>query len=161
MATLCRAYTTEQDAQAAVDRLLSGGVASAEVQVLMGDTVHDSRDAPVGGFAATSTADAETVGTYAGVGHSGRDATGTFAGDAEEQRRGGFSDVDRETVTTYRDGVKRVRIASHHNLMQMLLDAGLDEATAASDVEALHHGRILVLFRSTKALDEVASVIEV
>jgi hypothetical protein len=118
MATLCRAYTTEQDAQAAVDRLLSGGVASAEVQVLMGDAVHDARDAPVGGFAATSTAGAETVGTYAGVGHSGRGAMGTFAGDAEEQRRGGFWDVDRETVTTYRDGVKRVRIASHHNLMQ-------------------------------------------
>jgi hypothetical protein len=112
-------------------------------------------------FAATSTADAESVGAYAGVGHSGRAATGTFAGDAEEQRRAGFGDVDRETVTTYRDGVKRVRIASHHNLMQMLLDAGLDAATAASDVEALHHGRILVLVRSTKALDEVARVIEV
>lgn len=56
--------------------------------------------------------------------------------------------------------MKRVHIASHHNLMQMLLDAGLDEATAASDVEALHHGRVLVLVRSTMALDEVASVID-
>jgi hypothetical protein len=161
MATLCRAYTTEQDARAAVDRVLSGGVASAEVQVLMGDAVHDSRDAPVGGFAATSTADAQSVGAYAGVAHSGREAMGAFAGDADEQRRGGFGDVDRETVTVYRDGVRRVRIASHHDLMQMLVDAGLDEAAAASDVEALHHGRILVLVRSTRALDEVAGVIDV
>jgi hypothetical protein len=161
MATLCRAYTTEQDAHAAVDRLLSGGVSSAEVQVLMGDAIHDLRDAPVGSFAGTSTANGETVGSYADVGHSGREAMGTFAGDAEEQRRGGFRDVDRETVTTYRADVKRVRIASHHNLKQMLLEAGLDEATAASDVEALHHGRILVLVQSTMALDEVAGAIDI
>jgi len=160
MATLCRAYTTEQEAHAAVDRLLAGGVSGAEVGVLMGESVDDSRDAPVGSFVGTSTADDETVGAYAGGGHSAREAMGTFAGDAEEQRRGGFMDVDRETVTTYRAGVKRVRIAAHHNLKQMLLDAGLDEATAASDVEALHHGRILVLVRSAMAVDEIARVID-
>jgi hypothetical protein len=160
MATQCRAYTTEHEAHAAVDRLLAGGVPGAEVRVLMGEAVHDSRDAPVGSFVGTSTADDETVGAYAGVGHSAREAMGTFAGDAEEHRRGGFRDVDRETVTTYPGGVKRVRIASHHNLKQMLLDAGLDEATAASDVEALHHGRILVLVQSAMALDEIAGVID-
>jgi hypothetical protein len=63
-------------------------------------------------------------------------------------------------VTTYRDGVERVRVASHHNLEQMLLDAGLDEATAASDVGALHHGRILVLVQRAMALDELAGVID-
>jgi hypothetical protein len=160
MATLCRAYTTEQDAHAAVDRLLTRGVAGAEVRVLMGDAVHDARDAPVGGFAGASTAARETVGSYAGPEHSGREAMGSFTGDADEQRRGGFRDVDRETVTTHRGGVKRVRIASHHNLKQMLLDAGLDEATATSDVHALHHGRILVLVESAMALDEIAGVID-
>src|SRR4051795_97770 len=109
MATQCRAYTTEQEAHAAVDRLLAGGVPGAEVRVLMGEAVHDSRDAPVSSFVGTSTADDETVGAYAGVGHSGRDAMGSFSGDADEQRRGGFRDVDRETVMTYRDGVERVR----------------------------------------------------
>jgi hypothetical protein len=58
---------------------------------------------------------------------------GAFAGDADAQRRGGFNDVDRETVTTYGAGVQRVRIASHHDLMGMLTDAGLDETTAAAD----------------------------
>jgi hypothetical protein len=85
---------------------------------------------------------------------------GSFAGDADEQRRGGFTDVDRETVTTHRGGVKRVRVASHRSLKQMLLDAGLDEATATSDVRALHHGRILVLVESAMALDEIAGVID-
>src|SRR5690348_8214312 len=64
MATLCRAYPSESDAQAAVERLLSAGVAGADVRVLMGDAVHDARDAPVGGYAGTTTADGETVGAY-------------------------------------------------------------------------------------------------
>jgi hypothetical protein len=160
MATLCRAYTSEQDAHAAVERLLSDGVAGAEVQVLMGEAIHDSRDAPVGSYAGTTTADGETVGSYAGTGHSGREAMGTFAGDADAQRRGGFSDVDRETVTTYAADVKRVRIASHHNLEKMLVDAGLDDATAKADVEALHQGRVLVLVQSAMGLDELGAVID-
>lgn len=160
MATLCRAYSTEQDAHAAVHRLLAGDVSGAEVRVLMGDAVHDSRDAPLGTFAGTSTADAETIGAYAGAGHSAREPMGAFAGDPDEQRRGAFRDVDRETVTTFSTGVERVRIASHHNLKKMLLDAGLDDATATSDVEALHHGQILVLVQSTMALDEIAGVID-
>jgi hypothetical protein len=53
-----------------------------------------------------------------------------------------------------------VRIASHHNLKKMLIDAGLDEATATSDVEALHDGRILVLVRSAVALSEIAAAID-
>jgi hypothetical protein len=160
MATLCRAYTSEQDAHAAVERLLFGGVAGAEVQVLMGEAIHDSRDAPVGSYAGTTTADGETVGSYAGAAHSGREAMGTFTGDADAQRRGGFSDVDRETVTTYAADVKRVRIASHHNLEKMLVDAGLDEATAKADVDALHAGRVLVLVQSAMGLDEIAATID-
>jgi hypothetical protein len=160
MATLCRAYTSETDARAAVERLLAAGLVGTAVQVLMGDTVHDSRDAPVGSYVGTTAADGETVGSYAGARHSGHEAMGTFAGDADAQRRGGFSDVDRETVTTYADGVTRVRIAAHHNLEKMLLDAGLDKPTAKADVEALHEGRILVLVQSAMGLDEVAAMLD-
>lgn len=160
MSTLCRAYNSEEDAQAAVDRLLMAGVAGSEIRVLMGETLHDSRDAAVGTFTGASSTDDETVGAYAGVAHSGREAMGTFAGDADAQRRGGFSDVDRETVTTYAAGVGRVRIASHHNLEKMLLDAGLDGATAKADVDALHRGRVLVLVRSEMGLDDIAGVID-
>jgi hypothetical protein len=160
MATLCRAYPSEHDAHAAVERLLSAGLGGDEVQVLMGEAVRDSRDAPVGRYSGTTTADGETVGSYAGAAHSGREAMGTFAGDADAQRRGGFSDVDRETVTTYAADVKRVHVASHHNLEKMLVDAGLDEATAKADVDALHHGRVLVLVQSGMGLDEIAAVID-
>ena len=160
MTTLCRAYMSEHDAHAAVDRLLSAGIPGAEIQVLVGEAVDDARDAPVGSFAGTSTGQGARVGSYAGAGHSGREAMGSFAGDADAQRRGGFSDVDRDTVTTYGVDVKRVRIASHHSLKKLLIAAGLDEATADSDVEALHHGRVLVLVRSTMGLDEIAPAID-
>jgi hypothetical protein len=40
-----------------------------------------------------------------------------------------------------------VRIASHRDLKRMLVDAGLEPDVAAADVDALHHGRILVLTR--------------
>jgi hypothetical protein len=160
MATLCRAYDSEQDARTAVDRLLMAGIAGARIRVLMGETLHDSRDGAVGTFAGETAADAETVGAYAGVAHSGREAMGAFAGDADAARRGGFDDVDRETVTTYAAGVERVRIASHHNLEKMLVDAGLDQATARADVDALHRGRVLVLVESALGRDEIARVID-
>jgi hypothetical protein len=157
MSTLCRAYATEDDARAAVDRLLAGGAPAADVRVLMGAALHDARDAPAGSFAGAGS---PAVGSYAGSPHSVRDGMGGYAGDPGEQRRGGFSDVDRDSVRTYRDGVERVRIAQHHDLRGMLLDAGLDRATADADVEALHHGRVLVLVRSEMAAGDVAAALD-
>jgi Mn-dependent DtxR family transcriptional regulator len=72
---------------------------------------------------------------------------GTFAGAAAQIRSGGFGDIDRETVTTHENGIERVRVASHRNLERLLVDAGLTPEVAAADVDALHHGRVLVLSR--------------
>ena len=155
----CRAYTSTEDAENAIERLLAAGVPAPGIQLIMGVATNDSRDAPIGTFAGTTTADAETVGSFAGRAHSGRDAIGTFAGDPDTQRRGAFSDTDRETVTTYQSGVRRTRVASHHRLERILVDAGLDQAIAASNVRALHAGRVLVLVRSESALDDIAAVI--
>jgi hypothetical protein len=160
MTTLCRAYTSTHDAENAIERLLSAGVPAIRIELIMGEAVKDSRDAPIGGFAGTTTADAETVGSYANITHSGREAAGTFAGDPDEQRRGAFSDIDRDTVTTYDAGVKRTRIASHHNLKKILVRAGLDQATATANVDALHAGRVLVLVQNESALDDIAAVVD-
>jgi len=146
MATLCRAYMTEDDAHAAVDRVLAVGVADADIRILMGEVRRDARDAP--------------AGSYAGAPRSRREAMGAFAGDANRQRRGGFADADRETVTMYRDGVQRVRVGSHRGLKAMLLGAGLDEATADADVAALHEGRILVLVTSAMAAGDLAAALD-
>ena len=159
MTTLYRAYESTSDAENAVERLLSTGV-PMRIELIMGRALEDARDAPIGTFAGTTTTDALTVGSYANVAHSGRAAMGTFAGDADKQRRGSFGDTDRDTVTTYQSGVKRTRIASHRRLEKLLVDAGLDQAIATANVRALHAGRVLVLVRSESALDDIADVID-
>jgi hypothetical protein len=143
MATTCRAFQTEDEARVEVERLLASGMSGDQIRVLMGEAVRDQGEAPVGGFAGESG----TVGSFGGDAHSSQAGMGTFAGDASEQRTGGFGDIDRETVTTYENGVRRVQIASHRDLERMLVDAGLDPDVAAADVDALHHGRVLVLTR--------------
>jgi hypothetical protein len=158
MVTLCRAYTSTHDAESAVTRLLSAGVPAIRIELIMGRAVEDARDAPIGTFAGTTTAGAQTVGSFADIEHSGRTAVGTFAGDPDKQRRGSFGDTDRDTVTTYRSGAQRTRIASHHRLEKILVAAGLDQAIARANVRALHHGRVLVLVRSESALDDIAAV---
>ena len=64
---------------------------------------------------------------------------------ARTQRGGSFADADRETVTSYPDGVERVEVAGHRHVRRILREAGLDEPTVDRDAEALHDGRILVL----------------
>ncbi len=156
MQTLCHIYSTDDEARAAVDRLLAAGLSGDDVRVLIGTAIRDHRDDPVGGFAGNG--DAVAVGSFADIESSSRDAMGSFAGDPERQRRGGFGDIDRETVTTYQGGVPHVRVASHRDLKKMLVEAGLDDAAADADVEALHHGRTLVLVRGDST--EIAAALD-
>jgi hypothetical protein len=48
-------------------------------------------------------------------------------------------------VVTHSDGMEQSRVAGRRELKKLLMDAGLDDATAEADVDALHRGRILVL----------------
>ncbi len=156
MPTICSSYRSDEEARAAVDRLLAAGSSHAEIRVLTGEPVRDHRDEPIGGFAG-GDASAKPVGTFADQDGTTSETMGTYAGDGG--RVGGFGDLDRETVTTYADGVRRVHIASHGKLQRMLVDAGLDEASARADVEALHAGRVLVLARlSAMDADDAASL---
>jgi hypothetical protein len=157
MTTICRAFATESEAGVAVDRLLAAGASAAEVRVLMGERARDAREAPAEGFAGAS---ADALGSYAGAAHGADEAMGAFAGEGHEPRRGAFADVDRETVTTHARGVARVTVASHRELRRMLVDAGLDEAAADADVEALHHGRVLVLVRNAMERDAIAVALD-
>jgi hypothetical protein len=145
MPTLCRAYATEADAHAAADRLLAAGLPGADIRVLMGEPERDTREAPAGEFGGDPVGAHAPVGAFAGSGPDRAAGMGGFAGSAETMRQGAFADADRDTVTTYPGGVERVRIAAHRGLKALLLQAGLDEAAADADVQALHRGRVLVL----------------
>ena len=147
MTTLCSTFSTEDQAEAAVARLLAAGVAGEDIRLLAGEPIRDHHDDPVGGFAGSRSA-AQPLGSFAGRRGSSRDEMGSFAGGAHAHRRGGFGDLDRDTVSTYDSGAKRLHIASHRALERMLVEAGLDEDSAKADVEALHHGRVLVLVRT-------------
>ena len=148
MPVLCTTYTTVDEARAEVERLLAAGCGGDEIRVLSGSAAHDHAADAVGRFAGGRD------GGGAGRRVRGRASTrrpsrrGSFAGDAELRRRGGFGDLDRDTVATYSGGVRHVRVASHRDLHGMLVDAGLDAATAEADVRALHDGRVVVLVRS-------------
>jgi hypothetical protein len=141
MSTSCSAYPTDADAHAAVERLLEGGTPGAHISVLTGSLEHDHRDDRPGSFAG----DGVGVGAFAGAAGTSADAMGAFANGAGDERRGGFGDADRDVITTYRDGVRRLHVASHRELEHVLAGAGLDAGAVAADVASLHQGRVLVL----------------
>jgi hypothetical protein len=142
MAALCRSYTSHAEALDAVNAVLGAGVAGEGVLVLTGEPQRDAREEQVGEFAGPVGPDAP-VGDFAGGSHPQGQRKGHFAGG--DQRGGSFADADREQVISYPGGVKHTRVAGHHKVKRLLTDAGLDEAAAERDVDALHAGRVLVL----------------
>jgi hypothetical protein len=143
MNALCRAYSNTADADRAVQALLGAGVPGGDVRLLMGAELHDARREAAGGFAGAVAAD-DKVGAFAGESERSA-AMGSFAGDAAAGGEGVFANADRDVVVTHSDGHEQVRVAGHHKLKSLLVDAGLDDATAETDVRALHDGRVLVL----------------
>jgi hypothetical protein len=145
MTTLCRAYAIEDDAQAVVSDLLAAGLPGADIRVLMGRPERDQRAEAVGRFAGDRLAPSDPVGTFAGSAGSSEDPMGAVAAPSTGGRRGGFGDLDRDTTTSYPNGVARVDVTTHRDLRRSLVEAGLDEPMADADIKALHQGRVLVL----------------
>jgi hypothetical protein len=142
MAALCRSYASHAEALDAVNTVLEAGIAGDGVRVLTGEPERDARGEQVGEFAGPTAPDAP-VGEFAGPSQPRGAGSGHFAGG--EQRGGSFADADREEIMTYPGGVEHTRIAGHRKVKRLLTDAGLDEAAAERDVDALHAGRVLVL----------------
>jgi hypothetical protein len=109
--------------------------------------MHDARTEAAGGFAGP-VGPQTPVGAFAGEGPERDAPRGRFAGDAGSKREGVFGNADRDVVVTYSDGREHSRVAGHHTLKRLLVDAGLDEDSAECDVRALHDGRVLVLMTS-------------
>jgi hypothetical protein len=149
MNALCRAYDTVAYAGRAIDALLGAGVPGDDVRLLMGAEMHDARTEAAGGFAGRVAPEAH-VGAFAGEGEERDAPRGGFAGDAGSEPEGVFGNADRDVVVTYSDGREHSRVAGHHALKRLLVDAGVEEDSAESDVRALHDGRVLVLVTSAK-----------
>lgn len=142
MAALCRSYTSHAEALGAVNAVLGAGIPGEGVRVLTGEPPGDTHEEPVGDFGGTTAPDTP-VGEFAGGTHPQGEEEGHFAGG--EQRGGSFADADREEIVSYPGGVEHARYAGHHKVKEVLTAAGLDDAAAERDVNALHAGRVLVL----------------
>jgi hypothetical protein len=127
-----------------VQSLIAGDVSSDAIRLLMGAEMHDARREAGGAFAGAA-APGSDVGAFAGEGIQRATPRSSFAGEAAPDREGAFADVDRDVVVTRSDGEEHVRVVGHGQLKKLLVDAGLDEPTAETDVRALHGGRVLVL----------------
>ena len=158
MAALCRSYPSHGQALEAVHAVLGAGIPGEDVLVLMGEAARDAHQEQVGEFAGPVEPGAP-VGEFAGGPSTEGSATGAFAGG--KQRGGSFADTDRELLTSYPDGVERMRVTGHRRITRLLMDAGLDDATAKRDVGALHRGLVLVLVDvSDDDADRVAALLE-
>ena len=112
MATSSKTYSNEDAARLAVETLRVASVPPREIRLLTSRPLADIRREPVGGFAGPVGPDAP-VGTFAGSTHrrsddAGSFATGSFAGDAHQQRQGSFGDVERVTIVTYKADAERL-----------------------------------------------------
>jgi hypothetical protein len=161
MTTLCRAYPTDDAARAAVDHLLARGLPGADIRVLMGRPEHDHGEEPLGRFGGDRVAPTDPVGSFAGSGGTSQDTMGEFVASTAQRRRGGFGDIDRDTATSYPNGVARVDVTTHRNLRKSLIEAGLDEPTAEADIKALHQGRVLVLVQTdTRSQEDLVAALD-
>jgi hypothetical protein len=143
MAAVCRSYASHGEAAKAVEVVLGAGVGGQDVLVLTGERVGDVRDEPVGSFAGRIEPDSP-VGSFEGEQHPRAEAKGTFA-DEPSGRVGSFADAAREHITSYPHGVERMHAIGEASVRRLLRGAGLDEATAERDLQALHEGRVLIV----------------
>jgi hypothetical protein len=143
MTALCKPYVTAAEAERAVADLLTAGVPGADVRLLMGAEIHDARREARGLYAGSVAPD-ERVGAYGGDGPERSAPRGSFAGEPGGAE-GTFANADRDVVVTHHDGEERAHVAGHAKLKALLMEAGLDEATAEADVHAIHEGRVVVL----------------
>jgi hypothetical protein len=145
MATLCKVFDDEAAALSEVESLIARDVRGEDVRVLRGAPTRDAREDPMGSFAAGHGDD--PMGTFAGPESTAVEGSFAPGHDAHAERLGSFGQIDRDTVTTFPSAVEDVSVVSHHRLVALLVEAGVDREVAEADVEALHEGKLLVVAR--------------
>jgi hypothetical protein len=144
VSTLCKTYSDEREARAAVERLLASGAPRRGIRLLTGSRLHDVRDERVGTYAGAIDPDAP-VGRFAGRPRRRCQGTGSFAGDPDRQRKGSFADVERDVIITFGRRDEHPRVATHRALRQVLSAVALDGEPADHLVDELHDGHRLVV----------------
>jgi hypothetical protein len=159
MTALCKPYATATEAEQAVADLIAAGAPGEDVRLLMGAAIHDARREARGLFAGSVAPD-ERVGAYGGDGPERSALRGSFSG-ADDGAEGTFANAERDVVVTHHDGEEQVRVSGHAKLKALLMEAGLDDATAEADIHAIHDGRVVVLVTlGTIAEDDARALLD-
>jgi hypothetical protein len=109
----------------------------------MGAEIHDARREARGRFSG-SVAPEDQVGAFAGDGPERSAVRGSYAA-SDAAAEGSFANAERDVVVTQHEGEERAWVTGRRELKKLLMEAGLDDAAAEADVDALHAGRVLVL----------------
>jgi hypothetical protein len=149
MATASQTYPSEDAARRTVRKLRALGVPPCDIRLLTSRPLHDVRREPVGGFAGPIGTDAP-IGSYASVPRPrgqgvGSFATGSFAGDPDQQREGSFADVERVVIVICKDEGEHSRVTGYRGVRQLLRRAALDDDAIDRAVKELHIGHAVVL----------------
>jgi hypothetical protein len=149
MATASQTYPSEDAARRAVRKLRALGVPPCDIRLLTSRPLHDIRHDPVGGFAGPIGTNA-TIGNFASVPRRrgqgvGSFATGSFAGDPDQQREGSFADVERVVIVIYKDEAELSRVTGYRAVRQLLRRAALDDDAIDRAVKELHDGHAVVI----------------
>ena len=85
---------------------------------------------------------------------------GSYAA-SDAAAEGSFANAELDVVVTQHEGEERARVTGRRELKKLLMEAGLDDAAAEADVDALHAGRVLVLVHiAAIPKDEVRAVLD-
>jgi nucleotide-binding universal stress UspA family protein len=133
-ATFCRSFVDEPTARHAAEGLRGNAVAC----LVTGRRLTDIRKQPVGSFAGVVLPHA-AVGTFADVRRRRAQGTGSFFGNADDQRQGSFGDTDGDVVTRYQGGALRSRVIARHEAQHLLQracvgDEDMDRAVVDLDL---------------------------
>jgi hypothetical protein len=144
MTTVCRSFPDEAGARRGIESLRAEGVPERDLLLMTGTAPHDIRREPVGSFAGRIGPGAH-VGTFANVRCLRGQGTGSFAGNADRQRKGSFADTDRDVIVTYEGGAEHPRACGDAEIRRLLAAAAVRGAAADRIVDDLHAGRSVVL----------------
>jgi hypothetical protein len=145
MRTVCNSFQDDDSALREVEALIARGVPGEAVRVLRETPERDVHEDPHGSYAGGHGGD--RVGSFAGP--QATEAQGSYApgDDAHAGRLGSFGDIDRDTHASFPCSVEDVSVTTHHRLITLLAEAGLDRDVAKQDVQRLHEGKVLVIAR--------------
>ena len=129
------------------------------MRLLVGAEIHHARREARGRFSG-SVAPEDQVGAFAGDGPERSAVRGSYAA-SDAAAEGSFANAERDVVVTQHEGEERAWVTGRRELKKLLMEAGLDDAAAEADVDALHAGRVLVLVHiAAIPEDEVRAVLD-